>query len=75
MKPTSSQLERMIVEIGLNIPIERSLLPMDDPDMIEARTRLAAQMADMERRGIMVDIPAEIPDVIIVPEGWAQQQK
>lgn len=64
----------MIVEIGLNIPVEESVLPMDDPEMMQARVKLTAQMADMERRGIMVDVPAEFPDVIVVPEGWAQQQ-
>lgn len=73
MEPTSSQMERMIVEIGLNIAPEDSLLPMNDPDFVAMRAELKASMDDLKAQGIMFEVPMEW-DVLSVDPDWAMKQ-
>lgn len=74
MTPTTEQLERMVVEITLNIPRTESLLPMDDPDMVKAWDRLTREIAALRADGKVVDIAYETPSVVVVPQGWAEAQ-
>jgi hypothetical protein len=66
-------MERMIVEIGLGIAPEDSLLPMNDPDFIAMRAELTASMKELEAQGIMADVPMEW-DVLSVDPDWAAKR-
>ena len=73
MEPTSSQMERMIVEIVNGHPLGDSLLPMNDPDFIAMRAELTASIEDLRAQGIMVEVPMEW-DVLSVDPDWAMKQ-
>lgn len=72
--PTTEQLERMVVEVTLGFTKQDSLLPMDDPDMIAAWDRLVREIAALREQGLVVDTAPEIPEVVVVPDGWAETQ-
>lgn len=74
MKPTTEQIERMVVEITLDIPREDSVLPMDDPEMVRVWDDIARDIAKLRKDGMIVDTVAEVPAVVVVPEGWAESQ-
>lgn len=74
MRPTTEQMERMVVEITLDIPREDSVLPMDDPEMVKVWDDIARDIANLRKAGMIVDTAAEVPAVVVVPEGWAESQ-
>lgn len=72
MKPTTEELERMVVEVSLGIPREESLVWRDDPDMNRTWDTLVDEIAALTDAGMTVDVAPEIPNVITVPEGWRE---
>ena len=63
MNNNKSRIERMLVEIGLGISKEDSLLNPLSSEESETWDKLVLQVAEIKTNGGEIEIPSEIPDI------------
>ena len=63
MNNNKSRIERMLVEIGLGISKEDSLLNPLSSEESETWDKLVIQVAEIKANGGEIEIPSEIPDI------------
>ena len=63
MNSHKSCIERMLVEIGLGISKEDSLLNPLSSEESETWDKLVLQVAEIKTNGGEIEIPSEIPDI------------